>query len=102
MRMDAQVGTQSCGCALMAISNPYENLDVREGMPAAADFWFGPRAGRLMTRQALGLASESVVMVTSAGLVRREGHLVTVAALSSINRSVRDRLSWLVIGRERD
>ena len=86
----------------MAISNPYENLDVHEGMPAVADFWFGPRAGRLMTRQALGLAPDAVVMVTSAGLARREGHLVTLAALSSIDRTVRDRLSWLLIGRERD
>jgi phosphatidylinositol alpha-1,6-mannosyltransferase len=86
----------------MAISNPYENLDFRDGMPVVADFWFGPRAPRLTTRQALGLAPESVVMVTVAGLARREGHLVTLAALSRIDRSVRDRLRWLVIGQERE
>jgi len=86
----------------MVISNPYENLDIREGMAAVADFWFGPRAARLATRQALDLAPESVVMVTVAGLTRREGHLVTLAALSRIDSSIRDRLSWLIIGRERD
>lgn len=86
----------------MAISNPYENLDFRDGMPVVADFWFGPRAARLMTRQTLGLAPETVVMVTVAGLARREGHLVTLAALSRVSRPVHERLRWLVIGREQD
>ena len=86
----------------MAVSNPYENLDFRDGMPIVADFWFGPRAARSLTRQALGLAPEAVAMVTVAGLARREGHLVTLAALSRISHSVRGRLRWLVIGREGD
>lgn len=86
----------------MAVSNPYENLDFRDGMPVVADFWFGPRAARSLTRQALGLAPEVVAMVTVAGLARREGHLVTLAALSRISHSVRGRLRWLVIGREGD
>lgn len=86
----------------MAISNPYENLDAHDGMAVVADFWFGPRAARSATRQALDLAPESVVMVTAAGLTRREGHLLTLAALSRIDSSIRDRLGWLVIGRERD
>jgi len=86
----------------MAISNPYENLDFRDGMPVVADFWFGPRAARMMIRQSLGLAPETVVMVTVAGLARREGHLVTLAALSRLSRPVRACLRWLIIGRERD
>jgi glycosyltransferase involved in cell wall biosynthesis len=71
-------------------------------MPVVADFWFGPRAARLVTRQALGIAPESVVMVTVAGLARREGHLVILAALSRIDRSVRNTLRWLVVGREHE
>jgi glycosyltransferase involved in cell wall biosynthesis len=87
---------------LMEISNPYENLDFRAAMPVVADFWFGPRAARSLTRQTMGLAPESVVMVTVAGLARREGHLVTLAALSKVSRAVRENLCWLVIGRIRD
>ena len=67
-------------------------------LSGVADFWFGPRAVRSKIREALGLASETVAMVTVARLTRCNGHLATLAALSNLRPSVRKRLSWLVVG----
>ena len=63
-----------------------------------ADFWFGPRAERSKTRDSLGLAPETVALVTVANLTRRKGHLVTLAALSKLSPLLCNRLSWLVVG----
>jgi phosphatidylinositol alpha-1,6-mannosyltransferase len=63
-----------------------------------ADFWFGPRAERSKTREALGLSAEKVTMVTVAPLTRSKGHLATLAALANLHFLVRERLTWLVIG----
>ncbi len=63
-----------------------------------ADFWFGPRTERSKTRDTIGISSEKVAMVTVANLTRRNGHLLTFAALSKLSPSVRKRLSWLVVG----
>lgn len=62
------------------------------------DFWFGPRAERSKTRESLGLAPQTIAMVTVANLTRRNGHLVTLAALTKLSPWVRKRLSWLVVG----
>jgi len=65
-----------------------------------SEFWFGPRAERTKTRAALGLAPDTIAIVTVARLTRRKGHLATLAALSQVRRSVRKRVSWLIIGPE--
>jgi phosphatidylinositol alpha-1,6-mannosyltransferase len=64
------------------------------------DFWFGPRVERTKMRQTLGLAPGAVVMVTVARLTRRQGHLATLNAASRTPASVRDRLTWLIVGAE--
>jgi phosphatidyl-myo-inositol dimannoside synthase len=63
-----------------------------------ADFWFGPRAERSKTRDSLGLAPETVALVTVANLTRRKGHLVTLAALLKLSPLLCKRVSWLVVG----
>jgi len=63
-----------------------------------ADFWFGPRAERSKTRETLGLAPETVTMVTVARLTRRNGHVVTLTALSRLDSAIRNRLNWLIVG----
>ena len=63
-----------------------------------ADFWFGPRAERSKTRVSLGLAPETIAMVTVADLTKRKGHLFTLATLSKLPALVRKRLSWHVVG----
>jgi glycosyltransferase involved in cell wall biosynthesis len=61
-------------------------------------FWFGPRNGRAATRAALGIAPDRIVIVTVARITRRKGHPVTLAALSTLPRELRRRITWLVIG----
>ena len=63
-----------------------------------SDFWFGQRSGRAATRQAYGIASDRIVMVTVARITRRKGHPVTLAALSALPRELRRQITWLVIG----
>ncbi len=63
-----------------------------------SDFWFGPRNGRAATRAALGIAPDRIVIVTVARITRRKGHPVTLAALSTLPRELRRRITWLVIG----
>lgn len=63
-----------------------------------SDFWFGPRKGRQATRRAYGVGLDRIVMVTVARLTRRKGHLMTLAALSSLPDELRKRVTWLVIG----
>jgi glycosyltransferase involved in cell wall biosynthesis len=65
---------------------------------AVADFWFGPRTDRSKMRQVLGLASNTVAMVTVAGLERCEGHDEILLALSCLPPLVRHRLKWFIIG----
>src|SRR5713226_5051893 len=43
-------------------------------------------------------APERVVIVTVARITRRKGHPVTLAALSTLPRELRRRITWLVIG----
>ena len=71
---------------------------VRTVHLGVSEFWFGPRAARAETRAALGLAPDTVTMVTVARLTRRKGHLDTVAALAKLPKSVRERICWLIIG----
>jgi phosphatidylinositol alpha-1,6-mannosyltransferase len=63
-----------------------------------SDFWFGPHKGRAATRSAYGIAADRIVMVTVARITRRKGHAVTLAALSTLPKALRARLTWLVIG----
>ena len=63
-----------------------------------SQFWFGPRIGRAATRLAHGIASDQIVMVTVGRITRRKGHSVTLAALSTLPKELRKRLTWLVIG----
>jgi glycosyltransferase involved in cell wall biosynthesis len=63
-----------------------------------SDFWFGPPNGRAATRAAYGIAAERIVVVTVARITRRKGHSVTLAALSTLPKSLRTRLTWLIIG----
>jgi phosphatidylinositol alpha-1,6-mannosyltransferase len=63
-----------------------------------SDFWFGPPNGRAATRAAYGIADERIVVVTVARITRRKGHSVTLAALSTLPKSLRTRLTWLIIG----
>ncbi len=65
-----------------------------------AEFWFGPRTPRAMTRAALGLAPEKIVIVTVASLMRRKGHGIVLAALTKLRAPLRERLTWLIIGAE--
>lgn len=67
-----------------------------------ADFWFGPRAERSRTRLSLGLTPAAVTMVTVADLARGQGHLAILVALSKLHSSVRERISWLIVGPECD
>jgi len=63
-----------------------------------SDFWFGQRNGRAATRAAYGIAPERIVIVTVARITRRKGHPVTLAALSTLPKALRGRITWLVIG----
>lgn len=63
-----------------------------------SEFWFGDRASRTAVREAHHLAPDDIVMTTVARLTRRKGHLMTLAALSSLPDSVRKRVTWLVVG----
>ena len=63
-----------------------------------SEFWFGQRNGRAATRAAYGLAPDRLVIVTVARITRRKGHLVTLAALSTLSGELRRRITWLVIG----
>jgi glycosyltransferase involved in cell wall biosynthesis len=71
---------------------------VRTVHLGVSEFWFGPRAPRAAIRAGLGLAPETITMVTVARLTRRKGHLTTVAGMAALPKSVRERLCWLVIG----
>lgn len=73
---------------------------VRTVHLGVSEFWFGPRAPRAITRADLGLRDDGVTMVTVARLTRRKGHLATVAALNALPPSVREKITWLVIGPE--
>jgi phosphatidylinositol alpha-1,6-mannosyltransferase len=73
---------------------------VRTVHLGVSDFWFGPRAARAATRAQLGLAPDTVTMVTVARLTRRKGHLSALAALAKARRAMRRRICWLVIGPE--
>ena len=44
------------------------------------------------------LALDRIVMVTVARLTRRKGHSVTLAALDTLPKALRKRITWLVIG----
>jgi phosphatidyl-myo-inositol dimannoside synthase len=63
-----------------------------------SDFWFGERNGRAATRAAHQIAPDSIVIVTVARITRRKGHSVTLAALSTLPKALRRRITWLVIG----
>jgi len=63
-----------------------------------SEFWFGDRASRAAVRETYRLAPDDIVMTTVARLTRRKGHLMTLAALSSLPDSVRKRVIWLVVG----
>ena len=63
-----------------------------------SDFWFGQRRGRDATRAAHGIAHDRIVIVTVARITRRKGHSETLAALSTLPRELRRRVTWLVIG----
>jgi phosphatidylinositol alpha-1,6-mannosyltransferase len=63
-----------------------------------SDFWFGQRNGRAATRAAYGIAPDRIVVVTVARITRRKGHPVTLAALSTLPRELRRKITWLVIG----
>jgi phosphatidyl-myo-inositol dimannoside synthase len=63
-----------------------------------SDFWFGQRNGRAATRAMFGIGPDRLVIVTVARITRRKGHLVTLAALSTLSRELRRRITWLVIG----
>lgn len=63
-----------------------------------SDFWFGIRSGRAASRAAHGLTPDRIVMVTVARLTRRKGHSLTLAALATLPKPLRDRITWLVIG----
>jgi len=73
-----------------------------QSTPAVADFWFGPRAERSRTRLSLGLTPAAVTMVTVANLAQGQGHLAILVALSRLHSSVRERISWLIVGPECD
>ena len=73
-----------------------------QSTPAVADFWFGPRTERSRTRLSLGLTPVAIAMVTVANLARGQGHLAILVALSRLHSSVRERVSWLVVGPECD
>jgi phosphatidyl-myo-inositol dimannoside synthase len=63
-----------------------------------SDFWFGHRNGRAATRAAYGIAPDRIVIVTVARITRRKGHPGTLAALSTLPKALRARITWLVIG----
>jgi glycosyltransferase involved in cell wall biosynthesis len=63
-----------------------------------SNFWFGQRNGRAATRAAYGIAPDRIVMVTVARITRRKGHPVTLAALSTLPKTLRRQITWLVIG----
>jgi phosphatidylinositol alpha-1,6-mannosyltransferase len=63
-----------------------------------SEFWFGQRSGRAATRSAYGIAPDRLVIVTVARITQRKGHPVTLAALSSLSKELRRRITWLVIG----
>jgi glycosyltransferase involved in cell wall biosynthesis len=71
---------------------------VRTVHLGVSEFWFGPRAPRAVMRSELGLPDGNITMVTVARLTRRKGHLTAVAALATLPRAMRDRITWLVIG----
>ena len=73
-----------------------------QSAPAVDDFWFGPRADRSRTRLSLGLAPAAVTVVTVANLAQGQGHLAILIALSKLHSSVRQRISWLIVGPECD
>jgi phosphatidylinositol alpha-1,6-mannosyltransferase len=63
-----------------------------------SDFWFGHQKGRAATRQTYGIAPDRIVIVTVARITRRKGHPVTLAALSTLPKALRRKITWLVIG----
>ena len=63
-----------------------------------SDFWFAQRNGRAATRAAFGITPDRIVIVTVARITRRKGHPVTLAALSTLPKALRKRITWLVIG----
>ena len=63
-----------------------------------SDFWFGPRASREAVRQAHGISSHKIVLVTVARLTRRKGHHMALAALARLPHEIRKRIVWLVVG----
>jgi phosphatidylinositol alpha-1,6-mannosyltransferase len=71
---------------------------IRTVRLGVSDFWFAQRNGRAATRAAFGIAPDRVVIVTVARITRRKGHSVTLAALSTLPKELRERILWLVIG----
>jgi phosphatidylinositol alpha-1,6-mannosyltransferase len=63
-----------------------------------SEFWFGNRRVRAEARAEHELAPDRIVMVTVARLTRRKGHSVTLAALDTLPKALRKRITWLVIG----
>lgn len=71
---------------------------IRAVWLGVSEFWFGQRRARAATRAAYDIAPDQIVIVTVARVTRRKGHPVTLAALSTLPRALRERITWLVIG----
>lgn len=63
-----------------------------------SEFWFGPRRRRDVTRRALGIGRDKIVLVSVARLTRRKGHHMMVAALARLPERLRRHIAWLVVG----
>jgi phosphatidylinositol alpha-1,6-mannosyltransferase len=63
-----------------------------------SEFWFGAARARDVTRRHYGIHNDSVVLITVARLTRRKGHGVAAAALASLPKQLRARLTWLIVG----
>jgi endo-1,4-beta-xylanase/phosphatidylinositol alpha-1,6-mannosyltransferase len=63
-----------------------------------SDFWFGPRTRRSRARWQYGIESTRIAMVTVARITRRKGHHLTLAALERLPESIRESITWLVVG----
>jgi phosphatidylinositol alpha-1,6-mannosyltransferase len=63
-----------------------------------SEFWFAERRGRAVTRKQYDIPAGNVALITVARLTRRKGHSITAAALATLPKHLRARLTWLIVG----
>ena len=66
------------------------------------DYWFEPSLDETGTKQKIGVPEGHRVILTVARLDERKGHLTVLKAIAALKESMKERLSYLIVGRGSD